>query len=260
MDSSFTSESTALDIIIQRKLDQMHVGFPGKITAFDAATQTCTVSPSIQMKVTIDNDVKYVNLPQLNKVPVIFPFAQTAGYCVTIPIQAGDTCFIMIPDRAMESFLNGNGDPSAPFVGGEAPVSNVRAHSLTDAVCIPGLSTSGMALPEYSTEAVELRDRERKAFISLGPNGIEINDGKGYKQVIANGGCTTEASGDIRVTTPQDYTIESRNMDLSGDGNTFGNGIHLRTGTVTDGEGVVLGSHVHIGVEPGSGNTGVPDK
>lgn len=268
MDASFVSDSTSLDIIFQRKTAQMHVAMPAKIISFNAASQTVSVQPSNRMKVTLEDVVKFVDLPQLHDIPVILPFSQTAGFCLTLPIQAGDTCLLIIPDRSMESFLTGDGSPSTPYVGGNLQTSNVRAHNLADAIAIPGLSTSSKALPEYSTSAVELRDKERKSFISLGPDGIEINDGKGFVMKIADGGCTvtasgsvtTSANGNITMTTPAAMELQSQNVNLTDSGNEFGTGIKLRSGTVTDGEGVVLGSHVHTGVQTGSGNTGQPNK
>lgn len=260
MDASYVSDATGLDIIIGRKLDQMHVAFPGKIISFDAASQTASIQPSVPMKVTIDNESKFVPLPVLNDIPVVIPNAQTAGYVLTLPIQAGDTCICIVPDKAMDSFLDGTGDATNAFVGGPANVSNVRSHNLADAICIPGLSTGSSALPEYSTENIELRDKQRQSFISLGPEGIEINDGHGFKLKIQNGGMQLQATGNVSMTTPQNLTLASKNMNMSGDGNTFSNSITLQSGTVTDGEGVVLGSHTHTGVQSGGDSTGAPNK
>lgn len=260
MDASFVSEATSLDVIIGRKLDQMHVAFPAKILSFDAGAQTASIQPSVPMKVTIDNESKFVPLPVLNDIPVVIPNAQTAGFVLTLPIKSGDTCVCIVPDKAMDSFLQGTGDASAAFVGGPSNVSSVRSHNLADAICIPGLSTGASALPSYSTENIELRDKERKAFISLGPDGIEINDGKGFQLKIQNGGMQLQASSNISMQTSQNMTITSQNMNMSGSGNTFNNSITLTQGTVTDSEGVVLGSHTHTGVMSGGDSTGSPNK
>lgn len=260
MDASYVSDSEGLNIVIGRKLDQMRVAFPGKIVSFNAAAQTATVQPSVPMKVTIDNETKYVPLPILNDIPVVIPHAQTAGYVLTLPIQAGDTCICIVPDKAMDSFLDGTGDATNAFVGGPANVSNVRSHNLADSICIPGLSVGSAALPEYNTENIELRDKERQSFISLGPQGIEINDGKGFQMKIQNGGMQIQGTGNISMQTPQQLTLSSQNMNMSGNGNTFNNSITLTSGTVTDGEGVVLGSHTHTGVQAGGDSTGSPNK
>ena len=134
-----------------------------------------------------------------------------------------------------------------------------RGHSLTDAIFIPGLSSDAAQIADYSTEAIELRDRERKSYISLGPDGITMTDGTAVMK-MSGGKLETTAPSGIAMQTDAQCTVRSQNMDLSGAGNTFSGDCRSTNGTFTDKDGVVLGTHTHEGVQTGDGTTGGPVK
>ena len=228
-------------------MDGLHVAMPAKVLAFQPGPPVrVTVQPTTQMKITLGEEVSYRSLPQLSGVPVVLPFAQTAGFLLTVPIQPGDTGLLVIPDRGLDNFLRA-GDVAAPPFYGDPTLIQPRGHSLTDAIFIPGLSSDAAQIADYSTEAIELRDRERKSYISLGPAGITMTDG-------------TAAPTGIAMQTDAQCTVRSQNMDLSGEGNTFSGDCRSTNGTFTDKDGVVLGTHTHEGVQTGDGTTGGPVK
>ena len=231
-DYSVTSESENLRLQMRRMMDGLHVAMPAKVLAFQPGPPVrVTVQPTTQMKITMGEEVSYRSLPQLSGVPVVLPFAQTAGFLLTVPIQPGDTGLLVIPDRGLDNFLQA-GDVAAPPFYGDPTLIQPRGHSLTDAIFIPGLSSDAAQIADYSTEAIELRDRERKSYISLG----------------------------LAMQTDAQCTVRSQNMDLSGEGNTFSGNCRSTNGTFTDKDGVVLGTHTHEGVQTGDGTTGGPVK
>ena len=116
-----------------------------------------------------------------------------------------------------------------------------------------------MEIADYSTEAIELRDRERKSYISLGPDGITMTDGTAVMK-MSGGKLETTAPSGIAMQTDAQCTVRSQNMDLSGEGNTFSGNCRSTNGTFTDKDGVVLGTHTHEGVQTGDGTTGSPVK
>ena len=176
-DYSVTSESENLRLQMRRMMDGLHVAMPAKVLAFQPGPPVrVTVQPTTQMKITLGEEVSYRSLPQLSGVPVVLPFAQTAGFLLTVPIQPGDTGLLVIPDRGLDNFLQA-GDVAAPPFYGDPTLIQPRGHSLTDAIFIPGLSSDAVEIADYSTEAIELRDKERKSYISLGPDGITMTDG-----------------------------------------------------------------------------------
>ncbi len=258
-----------------RRAAQIRCAMPGVIQGFDPATQTASVQPALKMKVNFESETKQVDMPQVSNVPVVLPFAQGAGLLLTLPIQAGDECLLVFSDRALDNFTQSGGiQPSeqGPGAGGgiEATFTTPRAHDISDAICIPGIISNPQAVPEYNTENIELRDRERKAYISLGPNGIEITDGtaswkmsEGAVTLDSPAGITQTSEGPVTTTTSSTATIESSNMTLGGDGGTrneINDTLTSANGTFIDSSGVNLNTHSHTGVTPGGGDTGEPVK
>lgn len=248
-DWSVTSQSEAFGMQFNRMAGQIRCAMPGIIQSFDPATQTATVQPALQMQVNLGDGVKHVDLPVITNVPVVLPFAQAAGLLLTLPIRPGDECLLVFSDRAIDSFVQGGGiQPTAS--SNSADTATPRSHSLSDAICIPGIVSNPQAVPEYSTENIELRDRERKQYISLGPEGIVITDGVGIMSM---------KEGKFSLITPDVATIESSNMTLGGDGgskNELEGGLKSRSGTFVDKNDIDSSGHKHTGIQPGNANTG----
>ena len=197
-------------------------------------------------------------LAQCSGVPVVLPFGQTGGVLPDVPIPPGDTGLLVSPDRGLDNFVQA-GDVAAPPFYGDPTLIQPRGHRLTDAIFIPGLSSDAAQIADYSTEAIELRDRERKSYISLGPDGITMTDGTAIMK-MSGGKLETTAPSGIAMQTDAQCTVRSQNMDLSGEGNTFSGNCRSTNGTFTDKDGVVLGTHTHEGVQTGDGTTGSPVK
>lgn len=236
---------------IQRMLDNIHVALPVTVLSFDAAAVKVSVQPLTQLKVTLGDEVTYKSLPVIEGVPVVMPYAQTAGLMLTLPIKAGDTGLLIVPDRGLDNFLTGGGVQAPPPLGGNVTTAAPRAHSLTDGIYIPGLSPDSGAVESYNTDNIELRDKQRKAYISLGPQGITITDGI----------CSmTMQDGRFAVDTPNMATIHAKNMDLGETSNELEYSLVSRSGTFVDKDGVTLNTHAHTGVQSGASNTGEPVK
>lgn len=237
---------------IQRMIDNVQVAMPARVLSFSGdGTPKVKVQPLTQMKITLGTEVRYMSLPPVENVPVVLPYAQTAGLMLTLPIKVGDTGLLIVPDRGIDNFLNGKAEETPPPFTGDPTVVAPRVHSLTDSIFIPGLNADSMTIENYNTDNIELRDKERKCYISLGPEGIKMTDGV----------CVmTMKEGDFKVATPKEAHIASANMDFGADGNSVRDSITSRNGTFIDKDNVVLNSHVHDGVEPGSGTTDEPVK
>ena len=168
---TFFSPSEAFKYQFKVEAAQLRMALPGIIETFDPATQIATVRPACRMKVNVGDGVKYVDMPVLKHVPVVLPFSQGAGLLLTLPIQPKDECLIIFADRAIDDFVTYGGIQNSE-TSVQPDVSIPRIHHLTDAICIPGIISMPQAVPGYSTSHIELRDRERKNFLSLGPSGI----------------------------------------------------------------------------------------
>jgi hypothetical protein len=141
-----TIQSPNLSTVIQRYTDDssraLRVAMPGEIVDFDSAKQTATVKPLL-LEVYIDASGARATevLPQLVSVPVQI----MAG--ITAPIRPGDGCLVIFCDRSLDGWLD---------TGTDKDSGDVRAHTLTDAVCIVGLRSANKALTEYDGNAVQV--------------------------------------------------------------------------------------------------------
>ena len=268
-DYSVTSPSEEFGMQFNRMAGQIRCAMPGVIQSFDPVTQTATVQPAIKMRVNIGEGVKQMDMPPIDNVPVVLPFAQGAGFLLTLPIKAGDECLIVFSDRSMDNFMQSGGvQPTVATASDDT--TTPRAHSLSDAICIPGIISNPQAVPEYSTDHIELRDKERKQYLSLGPEGITITDGTA-KWNMKDGKVTLDAPAGIQETskaavsrsTPAKQTIVGSNIRIgegSGGTDEIENTLKSRNGTFIDQDNVNLNSHIHTGVETGGGNTQEPLK
>ena len=241
-DNNIVSSSEAFGFQFNRMAAQMRCAMPGVIQSFNPATQTASVQPAIKMKRNLGEGVSHVDLPVVQNVPVVLPFAQGAGLLLTLPIQSGDECLLVFADRSIDNFTQGGGLQPTVTTANEN-TTTPRAHSLSDAICIPGIISNPQAVPEYSNENIELRDRERKQYISLGPEGITITDGTA-KWNMKDGAVTMDAPVGISYASAANMQVAAKNMDL-GDNNRISGNLHSDNGTFTDKNGVVLNTHTH---------------
>ena len=253
-DYSVPSPNELFAMQFWREAGKLRVAVPGVIRSFDAATQTASVQPALKMKINLGDGVRHLPMPVIDTVPVVLPFAQTAGLLLTLPIQPGDECLVVFADKAIDHFVESGGLQAAETSASEDTTTQ-RGHHLTDAICIPGIISNPQAVPEYSTTHIEMRDRERKHFISMGPDGITISDSTATWK-MAEGKVTLDAPMGIDYRTAQNMDIHSRNMDLS-DSNRIYGCLISETGTFIDKKGVSLGTHTHPG--DSGGTTGTPN-
>ena len=275
-DYSSVDPQQEMELFTEVKMKDLHVCLPGIIQSFDPTAQTVTVQPAVKMKTVREeggeSSVQYVNMPPIINVPVVIPYAQGAGLLLTLPIRAGDECMLVFADRAIDNVAEFGGVQPPPIVPVEG-TTTPRAHHLTDGICIPGFIARPKAVPDYNTENIELRDRDRKTYISLGPSGITITDGTatwtmsdGVVTIDAPGGLIETSNGPISRSTPATYTVTCSNVRIGGEGggNTFSGPLHATEDITTDadlanGGGTRLGTHTHGGILPGGADTQPPN-
>lgn len=131
----------------------------GTIQAFDATTQTATVSinylkvvkganPNLPNPAPNDqtSDV-YLQYPLLIKCPVVV--LQGGGAYLTFPIQPGDTGLVFFNDRELDTWLE-TGQISYPH--------NLRTHDLSDAIFLGGIRNLTNSISNYNTSVASLVD------------------------------------------------------------------------------------------------------
>ena len=181
-------------------------------------------------------------------VPVIMP--ATSSSAITMPINEGDTVWLMFSMRAMEIFMEGDGLPSTP--------DNHAKFDQKDAVAIIGLfprkkavnNPSKRTLPHSTKDLVVVHNigTSSEVELRLKPDGNLIINSP--KSVIVNcKDAEVNAESSASITTPQ-LTVDASNTDWTG--NISLSGDINQTGSQTVSGDVVasgksLASHTHQG-------------
>lgn len=240
--------STTQRLQMEGFAQSVRVALPAIILKFDAAKQRAEVRPAIKMKdVSYTGEVTYPDMAKIFNVPVVMPYAQGAGLLLTVPIQAGDACLLVFSDKYLDEF-NKTGTYARPGASQDDAETIPRSHSITDAIAIPGYFHAPAAVPAYSTDHIEVRDKARKMYLSLGPDGWTMTDGKAIL-AMKDGDITINAPGKLTINTGQHTDITSQNFKLT-------DNMQLNSGTFIDKNSRDSTGHKHSGVETGGGNTG----
>lgn len=223
---SSLSESYALESVIERMIAQACCCLPGIVEDFNPGPPPIAkVVPAIKRKVIGENKPRYIKMPVILNVPVVVPFSQSAGLLMTLPVKKGDEGLIVFSDRMIDEFVEKGGFQSPECCGPENETTEPRAHSLTDAIFIPGIISKpqGKDIVDWKLDAIEIRNRDRSAFISLGTNGA------------------------IRMKSPVGVFFDAPTVNATNE--IIGKDVRTH-------EGFDANPHLHSDVMPGSANTG----
>lgn len=152
-----------LSIALEAQMGRIHTSIPGRIESYDSSTQKATVKPLVKnVEIPSEGNEIVDDLPVINDVPVIFP--RSAGFFLSFKVAPGDLVLLLFCERSVDEWVHGNGENQEP--------ADPRRHSLSDAVCIPGLFPFKKALKNSDTSGVKLGEDS--------PNGmrLEIAGGK----------------------------------------------------------------------------------
>lgn len=131
-----------VNLIIDRYMAEVHTVMPGVVVDYDIATQTATIQPSLKRAIA----GQVLSLPQLLKVPVIFP--ATATTWLRLPVSEGDPVMIHCAEGSLDAWWTSGGE-----VAPEIPAK----FSLADAIATPGLHALPQAItPKGAPSSVEL--------------------------------------------------------------------------------------------------------
>lgn len=157
---------------------------PGVIQAFDPVAMTCTVQPSIMVKVQKqDYSEEWVNLPLLIHVPVIFP---SAGACsITFPVKNGDEVLVVFASRCIDAWWQSGGVDNQQV--------EFRMHDLSDGFAIPGPRSQPRVIGSVSTTELQIRSDDGQAVIAINPTSHDI-------RINTTSKVTVNTTGEVRAT------------------------------------------------------------
>jgi len=221
---------------ITNYMKDVHTALPGKIVSFNSTNQTASIQLLIKRIFKGDNQVE---LPKLINVPVWIPRA--GGFSITFPVKADDECLVLFSERSLDTWFK-FGDSQVP--------SDFRMHSLSDAICLVGMSSEPNVISNYDSNNLQVRNEAKDQSVTLYSNkNIELKTGS-TEVTLQNGGTIDMvAPTKVNVTTPvAEFSSLVQCATLSVTGNSTMSGSLNITGSST------ASDHVSGGVS-GSGHT-----
>ena len=222
----------ALRHIIGKEIQNLDGMLPAKIVSFDRATNRATVQPLVMVLTTSD---KTLSRATIASVPVYQ--IGGGGFILNFNLNPGDLGWIKASDRDISLFLQGYK---------EAGPNTLRKHSFSDAVFYPDVMTGYSIASEDAANAV-LQNLDGTVRISMWPTKVKVT--APLVEVVAPSveidAATTHMTGALNV----DGAITSLSTI---DGTTITGSTDVIAGTISG------KTHVHGGVTPGTGTSGVP--
>lgn len=231
MNATQADENTQLREVIDRALSHLNTGIPGVVLSFDPDKRTCEVRPAIQMKKTFSGEVSFIDMPSIINVPVELPYCAVAGFYITLPIRAGDPCWIKFSQRAIDHWFE-NGGVQPP---GDGDAVGLRHHSLTDAVITFAPATLSDVLSNWEANGIEIRNKAKSSRVTVKDDVVEIAVGTCIFSV-KNDGTIVAQAGNMTFTVASDGTaqmqIGSSTFLISSDGTMTATGDLTITGAL----------------------------
>lgn len=152
-----------LSLALEAKLATVNVALPGKVEAYDAATQRADIRPLVQRAVpTPDEDYILENLPVIPNVRVIHPGGE--DWAIHVPIKVGDTVELVFQQWDPSEWMR-TGQVSEP--------ADKRRFSLAHAVAIPGYRKNGQNIQGASADNLTIRHKDGFE-VAFTPDAMEV--------------------------------------------------------------------------------------
>lgn len=211
--------------------------------------QMVDIQPTINQKFK-DGTVK--ERPAIQGIPVSFPVSSTAG--MTFPIRAGDTGLAIFSMRNMDGWKSGNGRPVSP--------TNFAKMDKGDAIFLPGIQPPSMAVNNPGKHVLTHDPRDTVMFANLGSAECEVRlKAEGSIEITTSNQNVTVNCSNAIINANESIGLNSPSMTVDVASTTWIGAInhigdYTQTGTYTL-NSININLHVHTGVTPGSGNSGV---
>ncbi len=234
-----TDDVEATRILISRILSSVHTSMPGVIEEFAIVNDVpvATVRPSIQQVKTIGGVSTYVDIPPIPNVPVVLPYAQSLGLCVTLPLAKGDEVMLHFAERSIDNWWESGG--VQPPVERRVP----RKHDYHDAICVPGAISKLYPIANYSTTAIEVRNVDGLVAFAVDATSAEMR--AGAESILMPGDGNIYITGNIVQTGS---ILSSLGFSTPG----------FITALVATFNGILFSGHKHTNVNNGPNTSGGP--
>ena len=208
----------AIESQIKRAQSNVYTALPAKVLSFNGHTVSCQVMIS-----RVNANGQEITIPPLVDVPAQFPHA--GGFCITVPIKAGDEGLVIFSSRCIDGWY-ASGSQSKPL--------DNRINDLSDGFFIVGCNSVPNKIPNFYNDGASMQTDDGSTYIRLTEGTIYI---KGNIEHEGN----TEQIGSYNQTS----------------GNTTSSGI-ITAEDVKTNKGIDLNTHTHTDVKSGNDKTGAP--
>ena len=145
-------------------------------------------------------EMKYVDYPVLADLPVRFMGGggdDSSSVVFTHPIKEKDEGLVVFMSRPMDNWFE---------KGGVQQGTDLRTHSLSDAVFIPGFRSKPREIKNISTKSAQMRSVDGKAFVAdYDPSGkvtTSVDDGKHVITIDKSAGISHKSSMKVHIEAP----------------------------------------------------------
>lgn len=228
--------------ILDKFLSGIDDMLPARVVSYDRVKNRATVVPMVKL-LTTDN--RQVGRAQVASVPVMMFGGD--GVALSFNLKAGDLGWIKANDRDISLITQGYKD-SAP--------NTLRKHSFQDAVFIPDVMRGLTINAEDQAHAV-LQTLDGSVRVAIWPDRVKITKGAMYAE-IGPANVTIQNGASSAVLTPSGITFATTGASatMGAGGTTFSGHVDFPDGVRIG--GIEFGTHKHVGVTPGGGNSGGP--
>lgn len=179
------------------------------------------------------NNPQWTAIYPIDNVPIVIPRA--GGFCLTLPIKAGDEGMLVFCDQCIDAWWENGGIQPPPGGPLAQPNFERRRHDISDCGFYPGLWSQPNVISDYSTNSAQLRSDDGDSIVDVAEAGITLT-AKVVEINATEGNVNINAEGNVEIQGTN-IAINSFNADTSIDDVDF-----------------LL--HTHSGVSTGSSDTG----
>lgn len=200
---------------IQELLQEVHTAIPGKIVKYYPEKVEAEILPYAKFR---KPNGEYMDFPQLNHIPILFPQSCDQIFTMVYPVNPGDECLILAQEQTLDIWRSSG-----------AESDNDLRFDLTNAVAIMGLFSKPQALAKEAQDDNKLiieKDKHRmhikpdeilirysdSNYMQYNPEGIKIKTQ--HLQIEADKITTTSATT-ITETAGGNITVVGAKIDLN---------------------------------------------
>lgn len=222
-----------------KEMNELYTMMPATVISVvdDFKEQRINVQPSLNKYFSSGESAPR---PSIINVPVIMPATSTSA--ITMPVNEGDTVWLMFSMRAMEIFMESDGKPSTP--------DNYSKFDQKDAVAIIGLFPRKKAINNPNKRTHEHSTKDLVIAHNIGkPSEVEVRLKPDGSLIINSPASVIVNCQSASITTPQ-LTVDADTTNWTGTINLTGNinqsGSQTVSGDVVA-SGKSLAAHTHTG-------------